>query len=308
MDFISPFIYALGAVTTLYLTQKLLRFTYLYTRPSSLHKYHYGTAPWAVITGASDGIGLGFARELALNNFNIALHGRNPTKLAKVQSTLEREFPSIHFRTLISDASTATNAEIAKLVASVEDLHLTVLVNNVGGGVHPQPLADTSPDEVDRAININARFPAQITRAFMRRFAQAQGPTLILNIGSGADAFVPYATIYGASKAFDMALSCSLRVEMRAEGLEDKIEVLGISVGKVTETANNAESRGLFTPDGRTMARAALARVGCGLPVVVGYLWHAVQIAVFRALPTEVAAGFVMKVMKKRVEEAKRKR
>ena len=183
-----------------------------------------------------------------------------------------------------------------------------MLVNNVGGGIRPQPLADTSPEEVDLAININARFPAQITRAFIRRFSQAKGRTLIMNIGSGADAMVPYATIYGGSKAFDMAMSSSLRVEMRAEGLEDRIEVLGVSVGRVTETANNTEPTGLFTPDGRTMARAALARVGCGLPVVFGYFGHAVQIAVLEALPAEVGVGFVAKVMKKRVEDARRKK
>ena len=308
MEYINSLMYALGLVTTIYLAQKLLHFAYLYTRPSSLHKYHHGNQPWAFVTGASDGIGLGFARELASNKFNVALHGRNSEKLVNVQSTLEAEFPGIRFRTLISDASTATNADIGSLVASVEDLHLTVLVNNVGGGIQVQPLTETSAEEVDWTINVSARFPAQITRAFIRRFSTAQGPTLIMNIGSGAQGIVPYATVYGGSKAFDMAMSSSLRVEMRAEGLGEKVEVLGVSVGRVTETAHNTEPASFFTPDGRTMARAALARVGCGLPVVVGYLGHAVQIAIFEVLPMELASKFVTTVMKKRLEEARRKR
>lgn len=271
MDILSTLLYSFGLVVTLYFAQRLLRFIYLYTRPSSLPRYHYGPSqPWALVTGASDGIGLGFARELATSNFNVVLHGRNPSKLTAVQRTLETEFPAIHFRTVVCDASTATNKDIADLVSSVKDLHLTVLVNNVGAGVELQPLAETSPDVVDIALNVNARFPAQVTRAFIARFAQSSGRTLILTLGSAGDFLAPYATVYGGSKAFNVAMSASLRIEMRAEGLEEKIEVLGVNVGKVTETARNSEPSSFFTPNSRTMARATLARVGCGLPVVVG--------------------------------------
>ena len=307
MDITTTLFSGLGLVTSTYLSLRFLRFIWLYIRPSSLSQYHYGDQPWALVTGASNGIGLGFARELALHSFNVILHGRNPSKLSTVKSTLESEFPAIQFRVLTADASTATNQDIADLVASVEDLNLTVLVNNVGGGVKVQPLAETSAEDVDSAININARFPAQLTRAFMPRFASGSGRTLIMNIGSGAHSIVPYATIYGGSKAFDMAMSSSLCVEMKAEGLDKKIEFLGVSVGKVTEASNNTDPVSFFTPGGRGMAKAALNRVGCGRPIVVGHFGHAVQIAILEALPGEAAANFVIPVMKMRLEEERKK-
>lgn len=91
MPAFSKVLLPIGAVLTFYLLLKFLRFVYLYTRPSSLKRYHYGhdgSPPWALVTGASDGIGLGFAHELAHRGFNVILHARNATKLEGVNSQL----------------------------------------------------------------------------------------------------------------------------------------------------------------------------------------------------------------------------
>ncbi|KAJ5292022.1 hypothetical protein N7478_001273 [Penicillium angulare] len=81
---------------------------------------------------------------------------------------------------------------------------------------------------------------------------------------------------YAASKAYLMKLAEVISREMRL-GHHD-IEVLGIRVGGVWSTGQMvAPAKGLFAPDAVTMAKAVLARVGCGGIVVVGHWAHALQ-------------------------------
>lgn len=307
MEIISKIQIGIGTAALALITVKFSRFLWLYARPSSLATYHYGDEPWALVTGASDGIGKSLARELARHGFNVIIHGRNPNKLDGVVEKLRHDFPKRRFRTAVLDASSATNQQIADLVSNIADIHLTILVNNVAGGQIVQPLTVTSPDQVDLSLNCNARFPAQLTRAMLPRFASSDSPSLILNIGSAANSIVPYATMYGGSKACNMAMSSSLSMEMVAEGLEKKIEVLCISVAAVTEAAQNKAPVSLFTPAASTMAKATLQRVGCGRSVVVGYFWHAVQLAFLAALPHIVVTRTVVPIMRERWEDERRK-
>ncbi|KAK9249032.1 hypothetical protein V1506DRAFT_138038 [Lipomyces tetrasporus] len=98
---------SIGAIWIALFGSKILRVIYIYS-PSSLLRYHHshrGRAPWAVITGASDGMGKGYAREPAHRGFNVVLHGRNLTNLDSVKKELSEEFANVNFRTIVVDAS-----------------------------------------------------------------------------------------------------------------------------------------------------------------------------------------------------------
>ena len=85
----------LGIITILYLAIRFFRFIHLYARPSSLKRYLHGPNAWALVTGASDGIGRAFAQEL---------HGRNHIKLESIKAQLQNQFPIVEFRVLVADA------------------------------------------------------------------------------------------------------------------------------------------------------------------------------------------------------------
>ena len=225
------------------------------------------------------------------------IHGRNLTKLEERKSRLDQEFPNVKFRVLVADASSLSDGLVESLVASLIDIHLTVLVNNVGGSSTVKPLEDYTAHEVDNLINLNARFPVQLTRALLPRFTKTSDPILIMTIGSLGDAGVPYAVPYGSSKAFDMSMSASLEIEVRSEG--KNIEAIGIRVGAVTEVTHRNVAATFLVPGARTMAKAALARVGSGKPIVVGYYGHAIQRFVFDALPVAAREIVIVSAMKK---------
>ena len=108
--------------------------TWSFVRPSTLHVYrHSKSGSWALVTGASDGIGLGFCEELLARGFNVLLHGRNPQKLDRIIGELSTKYPERSLDKVIADASKYDNGyeEIARKVKSLHG-PLTVLVNNVG--------------------------------------------------------------------------------------------------------------------------------------------------------------------------------
>ena len=83
--------------------------------------------------------------------------------------------------------------------------------------------------------------------------------------------------------------------------------MLAIPVEKLTEVAHSDDPVTWFTPGGRTMARSALRRVGCGRANVVGHFSHALQKAVVNVLPASVYASVVFPVMKAHKEKEERK-
>jgi 17beta-estradiol 17-dehydrogenase / very-long-chain 3-oxoacyl-CoA reductase len=120
---------AVGGVWASYQLYRLANFTwYHFLRPNAMNKYKEGVigSPWAIVTGASDGIGLGFAQEL---------HGRNAQKLQSVSDTLHAQFPGRKFKILVLDAiqDAGDVDKIQAALAQFKDLEVKVLINNVGG-------------------------------------------------------------------------------------------------------------------------------------------------------------------------------
>ena len=93
-------------------------------------------------------------------------------------------------------------------------------------------------------------------------------------------------------------------MELKSEGKD--VEVLAVSVGRVTDVSHNKKEASFFTPSARTMARAALQRVGCGKSVVVGYVGHAVQKFLVGLLPSSVTSIAVASLMKGVWKESQR--
>ena len=129
----------IGTLWILRRLQQIASFIWLHLCQSgNLDRYlrtQSGKSPWAIVTGASDGVGRGFVEELLDRGFNIVLHGRNESKLERNIKELRMQWPQRDFRLLILDASTAAkdSANIQQALRPLEHLDLKVLINNVGG-------------------------------------------------------------------------------------------------------------------------------------------------------------------------------
>lgn len=278
----------LGGIWTAYQVYNVLRFVNLhFVRRSSLPRYQHGlTRSWALITGASDGIGRGFAEELCQRGFNVVLHGRNEKKLQGVKAELLRQWPESEIRIIVIDAAYTDRNAVEAVAIQLQDINLTVLINNVGGAGPIkktwETLANRSGADVDVFMDLNARFPTQITRVVLPMMLKNK-PSLILNVGSAAGEFpAAYATVYSGSKNFNKAWSWSLGAELKAE--KQDVEVLTVLVGMV-QSGSAQRATSFLVPTSRRMAAASLNMVGCGKSAIWAYWPHALQFGVLGMLP-----------------------
>ncbi|KAI0376642.1 NAD(P)-binding protein [Hypomontagnella monticulosa] len=318
----------IGLYTTISILAKLYLLFRPYISSSKLSRYAHpslnGAPPWAMVTGASDGIGYALVEELAHHGFNVVLHGRNPEKLAKRVAELQSSFPDRSFKAIVADANNVACAsclkthrekglgrevalDFAEIKKDLEGLHLTVLINNVGGNpVGPVyvPLKDKDEVKLTENVSLNALFPLHLIRTLLPTLIQ-NGPSLLINVSSMADQGLPFLASYSASKQFLMTLTSTLRLEVMLEGRADDVEILGVRTGRVTGVTDYKEPPSFFVPDTKTFAKATLAHAGHGRGLVVGYWTHMLQDLMASLMPPWVADRVRISFMRQ-LEEGER--
>jgi len=301
MSFLPTTIFSLPGIIASIVTLATIDFLLPYIRPSKLHRYLHtqdGKPAWALVTGASDGIGKALSHELAAQGFNVVLHGRNPAKLERLQREFESAHPGRSFRTLVADATQFTPDTFKDIANRLADVHLTVLINNAGGtpttGEPFKGLDEYSNKEVADTVNLNAVFPSMMLNALLPGLG-GKGPGLAITIGSLAANGLPYVAAYGASKSFLKTLCTAVDGEMRLAGRD--VEVMWMGVGQVTGVAGLWVPASLFVPHATTAAKAILGRVGCGRVAVVPYWPHGLQMGAMGLVPTGLKAMIMRKTM-----------
>ena len=170
----------------------------------------------ALITGASTGIGALYAERLARRGYNLILVARNRDKLnalaARITDETRREV-----EVLVADLN--DRASLATVEAKLrEDASITLLVNNAGVGTHT-PLLESDVDNMTRMVDLNVTALTRLTYAAVPGFV-TRGQGSIINIASIV-AVAPEILngVYGASKAYVLALSQSLHHELKDQGV-----------------------------------------------------------------------------------------
>lgn len=279
----------LGAVTAASIVVKVLSLARLYLSPSSLSlsRWKHGN-PYALVTGATDGIGWAIAEALAARGFNIILHGRNRTKLEDRRATLQRQYPSQKVEILVFDVVNDSYDDVEKLISSISHLNVTILVNNVGGiPFVPGYIALTEHDasKIDSVIDINARFLTHFTR-YMMPILSRNGPALIMNIGSAAQHGIPWATVYSGTKGFVLSFSEALARECKISKIP--VDVLNINLGDVSSKQTPTPVR-FANPLAKDFGKQVVGRVGAavasGRNTVTPHIPHAILIGVLKSWP-----------------------
>ncbi|KAJ5359648.1 uncharacterized protein N7496_012061 [Penicillium cataractarum] len=316
MDPISwtPNLSTIGFAALSYVTYKLARQAIIYLLPSKLARYNRTGNNWALVTGATDGIGFGFCQELCSRGFNVILHGRNAEKLAKRAQELNAAFPERNVDTLILDVI-GVDESIDSVAQQVRDItgnngKLSILINNVGGELRTSVTLDTLTfADVNETIDKNARFMTQITRVLLPLLSEGEGRSgLVLNVSSLSQWGLPYVSVYSATKGFVDTFTRALEAECNAE--KRGVDVMALRVGQTKTPGYDVDSN-LFVPLPRPLAKAGLDRVGCGEVIVWAYFWHWLQGISFEIMPRWIlmrATVAAMMDMKRKGQEKALKR
>eukprot|EP01017_Pseudomicrothorax_dubius_P028482 TRINITY_DN3385_c0_g2_i3.p1 TRINITY_DN3385_c0_g2~~TRINITY_DN3385_c0_g2_i3.p1 ORF type:complete len:313 (-),score=77.40 TRINITY_DN3385_c0_g2_i3:99-1037(-) len=202
----------------------------------------YGRGSWAVVTGASDGIGKQYCLSLAQRGFNIVLIARNKTKLEAAESEIKTQSPGVSTRIVIADFEQSVEAGFfERIVEQINDLDISILVNNAGVALLSYFEKETQA-HLRSMLNVNVYPVVLLTNLLLPKMLQRSHRSAVINISSGLGTLpVPYATIYSASKALVDFFSRAIDIE-----LGHKIDVLSHLCATVSTKMNGYEETGFF--------------------------------------------------------------
>ncbi len=178
----------------------------------------------ALITGASAGMGAIYADRLARRGYDLVLVARNGKRLedlaARIRAKTQRSVEVVV-------ADLGDKADLARVEANLRaDSQITLLVNNAGVGAIT-PLLDTNVEKMEELIRVNILALTRLTYAVVPGFV-ARGAGAIINIASGVALAPDWLNgVYGASKAFVLAFSQSLKVELAEKGVKVQVVLPG---------------------------------------------------------------------------------
>ncbi len=186
--------------------------------------------PWAVVAGASDGVGAAFADGLAVRGVNVVLLARRQHVLDEVAAGIEAR-TGVRTRTLAIDlAQPDASTSIGEATANLD---VGFLVYCAGADPDFKPFLENPVSAAEAMIARNCTTPVQLCHHFATAMV-ARGRGGIVVFGSGAG-FVgaPNMVAYAATKAFDMVFAEALWGELHDKG----VDVLGLILGKTDTPA-----------------------------------------------------------------------
>jgi hypothetical protein len=222
----------------------------------------------ALVTGASSGIGAVYADRLAKRGYDLILVARNGERLKSLATRLTSETGR---SVAVLPADLGDKAELAKVEAVLrDDPSITMLVNNAGAA-SITPLLNSDVDQMEAMIALNVTALTRLTYAAAPAFG-ARGAGAIINIGSVVG-IVPERLngVYGATKAFVLALSHSLQHELADKGVRIQAVLPAATATDIWEKAGLHHSK---LPAGTVMSTedmvdAALAGLDQGEVVTI---------------------------------------
>lgn len=173
--------------------------------------------PWALVTGASSGIGAALAREAASAGYDVILVARRFPQLVTLAAELEATHGT-RTRIVPADLSSVVGVDAVRSAADFEKLDLLIL--NAGVCPIPAAMCQQSAPELQRmlALNVGANV-ALLQRVGASFAARGHGRVLLVASSAGAAPGVPGVACYAASKAFLRSLAAGAGAELRRSGV-----------------------------------------------------------------------------------------
>ena len=243
--------------------------------------------PWAVVAGASEGLGAAFAEQLAERGMDLLLIARRGDILAELADRLAAEH-TVEVRCLTLDL--AEPGFTGALTDAVAGLELGVVIYNAAY-VPVGPFLDAEPEAFERVVDVNVRGPLRLLRALGPAMCErGQGAVLLMSSLSGLQGS-PRVAVYAASKAFNIVLAEGLWHELRSHGVE-----VAVCCAGATDTPGYRRSFDRDVPGmlpSAEVARRTLDALGRGPRIVPGIVNRIAALLMGRLLPRRVAIRLI---------------
>ncbi|MEQ1755134.1 MAG: SDR family NAD(P)-dependent oxidoreductase [Micropepsaceae bacterium] len=251
------------------------------TSSSFVSKY----GPWAIVAGASEGLGAAFATAIAARGVNLLLLARREVPLQDVAERL-RSGAKVEVRTEVCDmARSDLPAVLADMTAGLE---IGLAVYNAAHAPVGE-FASRSVDDLVHVVDVNVRGPLIFARTLASGMvARGRGGIVLMSSLAGFQG-APRIATYAASKAFNTVLGEGLWHELRPKGVDVVVSCSGAI--RTPGYALTARKDAVGTLDADVVANETLDALGRGPIVVPGAVNRLAHFVLGRVLPRRIAIG-----------------
>jgi len=194
-------------------------------------KEKYGS--YALITGASSGIGKEFAKQLGKKGLNLVLIARRKDKLEEIATEIKEDSKVKVLAISIDLLSENIIQEIEKVT---NDIEIGLLVNNAGV-MYLGNYTDFSLEDYSKMIDLNVKIPTILTHHFVKKMITRKKGGIVNLAGMVGFMGTPYTSIYAGTKAYELVASEGLAYELKPKGID--MLILNPGLTETEMTANN---------------------------------------------------------------------
>ena len=231
---------------------------------------------WAIVTGASKGIGKSYAYELAKRGLNLVLIARSEDLLMEISKDLQ-ELHQVSVEIIVGDMSQKEIFD--KIEAGIKGKDIGILVNNAGIGMEPMVLSKMEQDRMQQMIMVNVYALTHLTKMILPGLV-VKKKGAIINVSSMAS-LVPHGllSVYSGSKAFVTSFSRGLQQEYASKNITIQCLVPGaVNTDMLSMIDNDQVTPGVPSPD--AYASSALRTLGFS-NYTCGHWLHSLQSTLF---------------------------
>jgi len=248
---------------------------------------------WALVTGASAGIGAALARELAAHGAKLILTARRRDRLEALAAELEAK--GVEARILVADLNDPAAPQVIYDATEGAGLVVDILVNNAGLGQYGAFAASEMEQELSQ-VRVNCEAMVRLSRLFVARMVERRRGWVLILASTASFQPVPYLTTYAATKVFDRFFSLGLAAEVARFGVKVTALCPGPTESEFFEVARSGD----FMPGGRQSAeevsRRAIAALARGQRTIIPYFGGWFTALLVRFLPIGLVTRSIEKI------------
>jgi uncharacterized protein len=251
---------------------------------------------WALITGASAGIGMALARELAAGGTNLVLTARRRDRLAGLAGELSAKHK---IRTLVCVADLAHALGPQEIFSFTADKKIAIdlLVNNAGFGAYGE-FQKTSIDRLVEMTQVNVTAVVHLTHLFLPGMIERRGGDILILASTAAFQPVPYISTYAATKAFDLMFAEGLAEELRQYGVRVCALCPGSTESEFHQVAGQRQHTSRPPETAEKVAHVGLQALAAGKTHVISGFSNWLGAETVRVVPRRTVARIVAAIFR----------
>lgn len=251
---------------------------------------------WAIVTGASAGIGWALAEQLAAGGANLVLTARRVDRLQKLAADLSKKH-GVHAQAFAADLTLPEAPEDIREFTRTVGIEVELLVNNAGFGAFGY-IQEIPLEKLLEMVEVNCAAVVHLTRLFIPGMVERKHGDILIVASTASFQPVPFNSVYAATKAFDLLFAEGIAEEVREFGVRVCALCPGPTTTEFQQVAHQPDRPMKVNETAEKVARVGLEAVAAGKTWVISGAMNRLMMETERLAPRRFVAKMAAKMMR----------